>query len=177
MIATLRKDAEPWLRSWGNTSSKAAWVLWLRLLLLTPGFQFVFLLRVQRGVGRIPLVGSLLRRIVWYITTMMFSCDVDPQAKIGTGFYTPHPTGIVIGGGVVIGANASVLQNVTLGRGRRDLEEAPVIGEGTEIGCGAAVLGAITIGAGAKIGANSVVLRDVPPGAVAVGSPARILGQ
>lgn len=177
MIATLRKDAEPWLRSWVKTSSKASWVLWLRLLLLTPGFQFVFLLRVQRSLGRIPVVGSGLRRMAWYFTTLIFSCDIDPQAEIGTGLYTPHPTGIVVGGGVKIGVNVSILQNVTLGRGRRDLEEAPVIGDGAEIGCGAAVLGPISIGVGAKVGANSVVIKDVPPDAVAVGVPARVLGQ
>lgn len=177
MIATLRKDAEPWLRSWGKTSSKAAWVLWLRLLLLTPGFQFVFMLRMQRSLARIPLVGPVLRRMAWYFTTIWFGCDIDPQARIGAGFYTPHPTAIVIGGGVVIGQNVAILQNVTLGRGHRNLEESPNIGDGVEIGCGAAVLGPIRVGANAKIGANSVVLKDVPAGAVAVGSPARLLNQ
>ena len=177
MMATLRKDAEPWLRSWGRTSSKAGWVLWLRLLLLTPGFQFVVMLRLQRALGRIPLVGPGLRRVAWYVTTVWFGCDVDPQARIGRGFYTPHPTGIVIGGGVVIGENVSILQNVTLGRGRRDLEESPVIADGVEIGCGAAVLGPIAVGANAKIGANSVVIKSVPADAIAVGSPARLLNS
>jgi serine O-acetyltransferase len=171
--AILIRDAEMFLKRWGTTR-KPQWVLWLRLIFLTPGFQFIFWLRMQRAVSSIPIAGPVLRRVLWCWTRIWFSSEVDTQAAIGAGFYMPHPHGIVIGAGVSIGENVSVLQRVTLGRAG-DNHVYPVIGNGVEIGTGAAVLGAIRVGDGAKIGANSVVLKDVPPGAVAVGAPARLI--
>lgn len=173
MTALLIRDAEMFLGRLGP-SSKPRWILWLRLLMLTPGFQFVFWLRMQRAVGRVPVIGPILKRILWYWTRIWFSCEVDTGAEIGGGFYTPHPLGIIIGAGVIIGENVAILQRATLGRAGTN-HIYPQIGNGVEIGSGAAVLGAIKIGDGVRIGANSVVLRDVPAGAVAVGAPARII--
>jgi serine O-acetyltransferase len=172
--SALRKDALNVLRTW-NASGKASWILWTRLIFLTPGFQLVALIRLQRWLGRVPVIGIGLRRLVWYVATLLFACDVDPQAEIGPGLYIPHPTGIVIGGSVKIGANVSILQNVTLGRGRPETAESPVIEDDVYIGAGAVVLGNIVIGAGAKIGANSVVLKSLPANAIAVGAPARTI--
>lgn len=173
MPSPLSRDADRFFSRWGQ-SRKPRWMLWIRLLLLTPGFQFVMLLRFQRWLGRLPLVGKALRRFGWYWTTILFSSDVDPEVRIGPGLYVPHPTGIVIGGSVVIGADVSILQNVTLGRTGVEHGD-PVICDGCEIGAGAVILGSLRIGRDAKVGANSVVLMDVPDGAVAVGVPARIL--
>jgi serine O-acetyltransferase len=170
---TLAQDMDIFLARLG-ASRKPRWMLWLRLLFLTPGFQFVFWLRLQRKVGAIPLAGPILRRILWYGTRVCFASDVDTQARLGSGLYTPHPFGIVIGAGVRIGENVAILQRVTLGRAGLD-HVYPVIGNGVEIGAGASILGAIHIGDGARIGANSVVLKDVPAGAVAVGAPARVI--
>lgn len=170
----IARDAEMFFCRW-EASRKPRWMLWGRLFLLTPGFQLVFSLRLQRALVRLPVIGAALRRILWYFTTLWFSCDVDPEAEIGPGLYVPHPLGIVITGSVRIGANVSLLQNVTLGRigtAHRD----PVIGNDVEIGAGAAILGPHRIGSHARIGANSVVLDDVPASAVAVGNPARIVG-
>jgi serine O-acetyltransferase len=177
LIATLRWDAVSHIRSWQTTSIKPVWLLWFRLFLLTPGFQLVFWMRVQRAITRLPLIGPALRRVVWYWTTIVFGCDIDPQAAIGRGLYLPHPTGIVIGGQVRIGKSVTIQQNVTLGRVKREIGDDPIIEDNVEIGAGAVILGAITIGAGAKIGANSVVLNDIPAGAVAVGAPARVLAR
>lgn len=173
MRKALVQDADMFLSRWG-ASRKPRWVLWGRLLILTPGFQFVFWLRVQRSLAVVPVIGPALRRVIWYCTTIWFSCDVDPQVEIGPGLYTPHPLGIVIVGGVRIGENVSILQNVALGRVATEHLD-PTIGDSVEIGAGAVVLGAVHVGHGAKIGANSVVLKDVPPGAVAVGAPARLI--
>ncbi len=173
MRSALVQDANMFLSRWG-ASRKPRWMLWGRLLFLTPGFQFVFWLRVQRSLAVVPLLGPALRRVIWYCTTIWFSCDVDPQVEIGPGLYTPHPLGIVIGGGVCIGRNVSILQNVTLGRVANEHLD-PTIGDDVEIGAGAVVLGAVHVGSGAKVGANSVVLKDVPAGAIAVGAPARVI--
>ncbi len=169
----LARDAELFLSRLG-ASRKPRWMLWGRLLLLTPGFQFVLWLRLQRAVASLPFLGPVLRRLFWYWTRLCFASDVDTQARIGPGLYTPHPFGIVIGAGVRIGRNVAILQRVTLGRAGLD-HVYPVIGDSVEIGAGAAILGAIRIGDGARIGANSVVLKDVPAGAVAVGAPARVI--
>jgi serine O-acetyltransferase len=173
MHRALVEDANMFLSRWG-ASRKPRWMLWTRLFFLTPGFQFVFWLRVQRSLSAIPLLGPALRRVIWYCTTIWFACDVDPQVKIGPGLYTPHPLGIVIGGGVSIGKNVSILQNVTLGRVATEHLD-PTIGDDVEIGAGAVVLGSVCIGNGAKVGANSVVLKDVPARAIAVGAPARVI--
>jgi len=173
--ANLRADADRYLQGWSKITSKPGPVLMLRLLLLTPGFQFVLWLRLQRSFGRMPVVGGFLQRLAWYFTNIVFPSDVDTTARFGPGLHVPHPTGIVIGAGSRVGANVTILQHVTLGQAHRGSREAPTIQDGVEIGVGACVLGPVTIGASAVIGANSVVLRDVAPGAVAVGVPAREL--
>lgn len=176
MSGVLKQDAMAYMRRWSGDGQRRPGIrMWLRLLLLTPGFQLVLMIRLQHAVARVPLIGAGLRRIVWYWSTIYFACDIDPLASIGPGLYLPHPIGIVVGGGVRIGADVSILQNVTLGRqGNREVSE-PIIGDGVGIGAGAAIFGKITIGAGARVGANSVVNIDIPPGAVAVGIPARIM--
>jgi serine O-acetyltransferase len=89
-----------------------------------------------------------------------------------------HPHGIVIGSGAIVGAGCTLLQNVTLGErfaDGRPPHDYPQVGDRVTIGAGACVLGGVHLGDGAVIGANSVVLSDVPEGGIAVGSPARVL--
>lgn len=175
MNTTIRYDARRYIDSWQSASSKPLVVLWLRLLLLTPGFQLVLSVRMQRKLGHIPLIGKGLRRLLWYWTTLNFGCDIDPNAKIGPGLYIPHPTGIVVGGDTVMGCNVTLLQNVTLGRGGRTGSGCPILENDIEIYAGAVLIGPIRIGTGARVGANSVVIKDVPPGSVALGFAARLL--
>ncbi|MCG5237498.1 serine O-acetyltransferase EpsC [Xanthobacter oligotrophicus] len=145
-----------------------------RMFLLTPGFQFVFANRLQEIVIRIPVVGRLLRRIIWWATCLIFSSEIALAAKVGGGLYVPHPYGIVVGS-ATIGRNLSLLQNVTIGHKNLDDLYDPVIEDDVQISAGAVLLGPITIGEGAVIGANSVVLKDVPAGGLAIGIPARII--
>ena len=97
---------------------------------------------------------------------------MPPSVPIGPGFYLPHPGAVVIQANR-IGRDVTVQGSITIGM--RDSTGFPTIGNDVFIGCGARILGSITVGDGARIGANAVVLVDVPPGCTAVGVPARII--
>lgn len=119
-----------------------------------------------------------LSRFMSYRIQRRFSVYVAPSAVIPRNVSFPHPTGIVIGEGVVLGERVRVFQNVTLGGARigdQSLGNYPVIGDGTTLFAGAVLVGGITIGCNCTIGANAVVRCDVPDDAVAVGIPARVL--
>jgi serine O-acetyltransferase len=100
--------------------------------------------------------------------------SIHPAASLGSSVYLDHATGIVIGADVVIGDEATILQNVSIGRGPELPARSPRIGRGVFIGSGATILGNVRIGDFAKIGAGTVVTSDVPPGCTAVGNPARL---
>jgi serine O-acetyltransferase len=106
---------------------------------------------------------------------MVTGSDIDPNATIGRGLSLPHPTGVVVHRDAVIGDNCMIMQQVTIGQLAESF--APRIGNGVYIGAGAKVLGGVVIGDRARIGANAVVLCDVPADHVAVGVPARISPQ
>ncbi len=100
--------------------------------------------------------------------------SIHPSASIGTSVFLDHATGIVIGSFVVIGDEATIMQNVTIGRQPETPDRAPRIGRGVLLATGATILGDISIGDFARIGAGSVVTVDVPGGCTAVGVPARL---
>jgi serine O-acetyltransferase len=108
----------------------------------------------------------------------VFHIDIHPAATLGQGLLIDHGTGVVIGETAVIGDNVSMLHRVTLGgTGVKGVTRHPQIGNCVLLGAGATLLGAIRIGDGANIGACSMVVEDIPPYAVAVGVPAKILKQ
>jgi serine O-acetyltransferase len=118
-----------------------------------------------------------LSRALQSIVSRALAVDIHPAAKIGTGVFIDHGTGLVIGETAVVGNNVSILQEVTLGgTGKQAGDRHPKIGDGVLLAAGAKVLGNIIIGANAKVGAGSVVLHDVPPCATVAGVPARVVG-
>ena len=112
---------------------------------------------------------AVLRHRFW---SMVTGADIPINSSIGGGLMIPHPNGIVINPGAVIGPNCLILQQVTIGSGHGGVA---TIGGHVDFGAGAKILGAVTIGDHAVIGANAVVTKDVPAGAVAVGIPAKIV--
>ena len=120
---------------------------------------------------KIPLVPSIITRLIRFI----YSCELPCSTTIGQGSAFVHNgLGCVVNPNSIIGNNVRILQNVSIA-GRGTGNGTPIIDDDVLIGCGACVLGGVHIGKGAKIGANAVVVRDVPAGAVAVGIPAKII--
>jgi serine O-acetyltransferase len=110
-------------------------------------------------------------------SSQVFQVDINPAAKIGRGIMLDHATGVVVGETAVIGNDVSILQGVTLGgTGKAEEDRHPKIGNGVLIGAGAKILGNIKVGECARIGAGSVVVREVPPRVTVAGVPAKIIG-
>jgi len=140
-----------------------------------PRFAPVTLVRLAQiahisGYRRIAKVFSL-------VNFMLFGLEVPARLPLGPGIVIPHPQGIVLGAGS-IGANATIFHQVTLGGRIADFEydpqKRPHVGDNVTISVGAKILGPFHLGDGCVIGANAVVLCDVPPSALAVGVPAKI---
>ena len=106
--------------------------------------------------------------------SVISASDISINAVIGGGLILPHPNGVIINSQAVIGPNCLLFQQVTLGVGG-PRPGAPIVGGHVDIGAGAKILGGVRLGDHCRIGANAVVLDDVPPGATAVGVPARII--
>ncbi|WP_193335430.1 serine O-acetyltransferase [Devosia beringensis] len=111
-------------------------------------------------------------------SSQVFQVDINPAVVIGKGIMLDHGTGLVIGETAVVGDNVSLLQGVTLGgTGKSDQDRHPKIGNGVLIGAGAKVLGNIKIGDCSRVGAGSVVLKEVPPRVTVAGVPAKVIGE
>jgi serine O-acetyltransferase len=126
--------------------------------------QFSFLLK-----NFVTKTATLQHRF-WSIVT---GADIPINTKIGGGLLMPHPNGIVIHSNAEIGPNCIIFQQVTIGAGVGS--KPPKIGGHVDIGAGAKIIGEISIGNNANIGANAVVLIDIPLNATAVGIPARVV--
>lgn len=119
----------------------------------------------------------ILPNVIYKFMRVFFSCDLKYTVKIGSNVKFYHNAlGVVIHKQSIIGNNVSIYQNVTLGgNGKIDkLNGPPIIKDGASIGAGAVILGPVIVGENAKVGANAVVTSNVPPGATAVGVPARV---
>jgi serine O-acetyltransferase len=142
----------------------------LEILLTYGGVQALLSHRVAHALHQagVPIVPRFLANLTKVITGV----EIHPAARIGEALFIDHGAGVVIGETAEIGDNVTLYQGVTLGgtgfaRGKRH----PTVGDEVMIGAGSALLGPIVIGERSKIGANSVVIHDVPPGATVVGNP------
>ena len=115
-------------------------------------------------------------RLLAFLARLVSNVDIHPGATIGARFFIDHGAGVVIGETAEIGADVTLYHGVTLGgtswrKGKRH----PTLGDGVLVGAGAKILGPISVGAGARVGANSVVVEDVPAGCTVVGIPGKVV--
>ena len=114
-------------------------------------------------------------RFVSHVSRFATGIEIHPAARMGRGVFIDHGMGIVIGETAEVGNNVSLLQGVTLGGTSTKREKRhPTLRDNVTVGSGAKIIGAITIGENSRVGAGSVVVRDVPPNAVVVGVPGRV---
>jgi serine O-acetyltransferase len=146
---------------------------WLEILTAYPGIHAIWFYRFSHWlwIHRFFWAGRFLSNIGRWCSGI----EIHPGATIGRGLFIDHGMGVVIGETAEIGPNVTLYHGVTLGgtswkRGKRH----PTIEENVVVGAGAKILGPITIGARTRIGANAVVVKDVPPDSVVVGIPGRI---
>lgn len=151
----------------------------LRLMLSDPGFLAVTLFRFQSWVLGKGFTAAA--QLIKMLNVVLTGAELTPGCQIGPSLIIRHPSGIVIGVGAVIGANCTLLHQVTLGEiagdGSDPEHRYPVVGDNVVISAGAKLIGRIHVGDNTVIGANAVVLQDVPPNCVAVGVPARVLSR
>ena len=149
------------------------WLAVFRLLTLST-WWLVVLYRIAHWLCRrhIPIIPGMLHSV----GIVLWGSDISPAAAIGAPLRIAHSVGIVIGGGAVIGDNCEFFQNVTVGGRDKRLADGtdamPVIGHNVTLCAGAVVIGPIRVGDGAIVGANAVVLRDVPEYTAVAGIPA-----
>lgn len=146
----------------------------LEVILCYPGLHAVWGYRVAHWLWthRLKLLGRLVSHIIRGLTGV----EIHPGAKIRSNLFIDHGMGVVIGETAEIGCNVTMYHGVTLGgvslnKGKRH----PTIEDNVVIGAGAKILGAITVGEGSRIGANAVVVKDVPPNSVVVGVPGQVV--
>ena len=151
----------------------------LEILLCYPGLHALALHRISHRLWQLrwPLT-PMLARLISQLGRWLTGIEIHPGALIGRGVFIDHGMGVVIGETAVVGNKCLLYQGVTLGgTGKSHGQRHPSLAENVVVGAGAKVLGAIKVGANTRIGAGSVVLRDVAPDSTVVGIPGRVINQ
>ncbi|WP_339193820.1 serine O-acetyltransferase [Aeribacillus sp. FSL W8-0870] len=149
---------------------------YLEVILTYSGLHAIWAHRLAHAFYKRKLY--FIARVISQISRFFTGIEIHPGAKIGRRFFIDHGMGVVIGETCEIGDNVTVYQGVTLGgTGKEKGKRHPTIKNNVLIAAGAKVLGSITIGENSKIGAGSVVLRDVPDNSTVVGIPGRVVVQ
>ena len=155
----------------------------LSVILTYPGAKAVFFHRIANffAIAKFYLIARIISQFSRFLTGI----EIHPNAKIGKNLFIDHGMGVVIGETSDIGDNVTIYHMVTLGGispsinsdDQRNTKRHPTLLDNVVVGSGAQILGPVTIGKNAKIGANAVVTKDVPPNAIMVGIPAKNVGE
>ena len=146
----------------------------LEVILTYSGFHALLAYRVAHRLKTIGV--PFFPRAISQLARWLTGVEIHPSAKIGTGFFIDHGMGVVIGETAEIGDYVTLFQGVTLGgTGKERGKRHPTLGNHVVVGAGAKILGGIMIGDNVKVGANSVVLKNVPPNSTVIGVPGRII--
>ena len=148
----------------------------LEILICYPGFQALVMHRISHSLWKYKI--PLLPRVLSQFTRLLTGIEIHPGAQIGRGVFIDHGMGVVIGETSQIGNRCLLYQGVTLGgTGKDHGKRHPTLEENVVVGAGAKVLGAITVGTNTRIGAGSVVVRNVEADSTVVGIPGRVVHQ
>ena len=166
--ARLREDLDVATRRDPAVRSRA------ELILAYPGLHAIWAHRLTHRMWDVPSL-RLPARVVSHLARALTGVEIHPGATIGRRFFIDHGMGVVIGETAEIGDDVMMYHDVTLGgRSMQKVKRHPTVEDGVTIGAGARVLGPVVVGRNAQIGANAVVVRDVPAGAVVVGVPGEV---
>src|SRR6266545_4023665 len=167
MLEAMRQDVRTVLER--DPAARSAF----EVVLCYPGVHAIWAHRVSHvlwGAG-----WTTAARWLSHLSRFLTGIEIHPAAKLGPGLFIDRGMGIVIGETAEVGKNVSLLQGVTLGGTSNKREKRhPTLGDHVMVGAGAKILGGFTIGAGSRIGAGSVVVREVPENSVVVGVPGRV---
>jgi len=149
---------------------------YVEVLLTYSGLHATIIYRITHALRNFKI--PFLPRLVSQLGRFLTGIEIHPGATVGKGFFIDHGMGVVIGETSIVGDNVTLFQGVTLGgTGKERGKRHPNIGNNVVIGTGAKVLGNITVGDNSYVGANAVVIKDVPPNSTVVGVPGRITKQ
>ena len=148
----------------------------LQVIFAYPGVHAIWCHRINHWLWRRG--AKLAARIAAEITRILTGVDIHPGAALGPGLFIDHATGVVIGETAEVGEDVTLYHGVTLGGSGRDTgKRHPTIGDRVIIGAGAKILGAIKVGDDSRIGANAVVVKEVPSSSVVIGVPGQVISR
>jgi serine O-acetyltransferase len=146
----------------------------VEILIAWPGVQAVLAHRVAHALHDLGV--PIAPRAIAYVSRTVTGVEIHPAANVGDGLFIDHGMGVVIGETADVGNDVTLYQGVTLGgTGFATGKRHPTVGDNVTVGSGAKLLGPVEIGHGAKVGANSVVITDVPPNSTVVGNPGHVV--